>query len=178
MLGGLHPSLEGRGDVAASSWVGYLKRTNMVSIQREHTEGGGEGQVRAMMRTKRREKACLCRIGITLCLFWNTSYLMSKSGIRHYDGLPKSMLNLENLYMYNGALNLFWQKVSVLVSPNMPASGQAAIISVGLNSTMFLAFLMGLCSSTSYLHQHNLTVFRHLYNGLLWHRVPLWQVCL
>ena len=64
--------------MAASSGVGYLKRTNMVSIQREHTEGGGEGQVRAMMRTKgreRREKACLCRIGITLCLFWNTSYV-------------------------------------------------------------------------------------------------------
>ena len=43
---------------------------------------------------------------------------------------------------------------------------------------MFLTFLMGLWSPTSHLHRHNLTVFRDLYNGLLWHRVPLWQVCL
>ena len=37
---------------------------------------------------------------------------------------------------------------------------------------------MGLCSPTSHLHRHNLTFFRDLYNGLLWHRIPLWQVCL
>ena len=80
----------------------------------------------------------------------------------------------------------YFDKVSVPVSPNMPAPApalppvayQVAVISIALNMAMFLTFLMGLCSTTSYLHQHNLTVFRDLYNGLLWHRVPLWQVCL
>jgi len=41
VLGGLHPSLEGRGDVAISLSVGDLKRMNVVSIQQGHTEGGG-----------------------------------------------------------------------------------------------------------------------------------------
>ena len=41
VLGGLHPSLEGRGDVATSLGVGGLKRMNVVSIERGHTEGGG-----------------------------------------------------------------------------------------------------------------------------------------
>ena len=31
---------------------------------------------------------------------------------------------------------------------------------------------------TSHLHQHNLIISRDLYNGLLWHCVPLWQVYL
>jgi len=55
---------------------------------------------------------------------------------------------------------------------------QEAVISIGLNSAMFLTFLMGQHSSTSHLHQHNLKPFRDLYNGLLWHRVPLQQVYL
>ena len=59
-----------------------------------------------------------------------------------------------------------------------PVAYQVAVISTELNSTLLLAFLMGLFSPTSHLHRHNLTVFRDLYNGLLWHRVPLWQVCL
>ena len=73
----------------------------------------------------------------------------------------------------------------MLVSPNMSAptsapsvAYQEAVISIGLNSTMFCAFLMGLCSPTSHFHRHNLTVFRALHNGLLWHCVLLWQVCL
>ena len=53
---GIHPSLEGRGDVAASSGVGDLKRTNVVSIQREHTEGRGGGND-GMKGRERREKA-------------------------------------------------------------------------------------------------------------------------
>ena len=59
-----------------------------------------------------------------------------------------------------------------------PVAVQVAVIGIGLNSTMFLTFLMGLCSPTSHLHWHNLTVFRDLYNGLLWHCVLLWQACL
>jgi hypothetical protein len=55
-----------------------------------------------------------------------------------------------------------------------PVAFQLAVISIGLNSTLFFAFLMGLSSSTSHLNQYNLTVFRHLYNRLLWYRVPLW----
>jgi hypothetical protein len=55
-----------------------------------------------------------------------------------------------------------------------PVAFQEAVISIGLNAAMFLTFLMGLHSSTSHLHRHNLTVFRDLYNGLFWHRVPLW----
>ena len=51
----IHPSLEGRGDVAASSGVGDLKRTNVVSIQREHTEGRGGGND-GMKGRERREK--------------------------------------------------------------------------------------------------------------------------
>jgi len=39
----IHPSLEGRGNVVASSGVGDLKRMNEVSIQWEHTEGRGGG---------------------------------------------------------------------------------------------------------------------------------------
>jgi len=39
----IHPSLEGKGDVAVSSGVGDLKRTNEVSIQWERTEGRGGG---------------------------------------------------------------------------------------------------------------------------------------
>ena len=49
-------SLEGRGDVAASSGVGDLKRTNVVSIQREHTEGRGGGND-GMKGRERCEKA-------------------------------------------------------------------------------------------------------------------------
>ena len=49
---GIHPSLEGRGDVAASSSVGDLKRTDVVSIQREHTEGND-----SIKRRERCEKA-------------------------------------------------------------------------------------------------------------------------
>ena len=83
-------------------------------------------------------------------------------------------------------IGLYFAKVSILVSPNMsaptsalpPVTVQTAAISIDLNSTMFQTFLMGLCSPTSHLHQHNLTVFRHLYHSLLWHSVPLWQVCL
>ena len=55
-----------------------------------------------------------------------------------------------------------------------PVVFQVAVISTGSNSTLFFAFLMGLSSSTSRLNQYNLTVFRHLYNRLLWYRVPLW----
>ena len=59
-----------------------------------------------------------------------------------------------------------------------PVAYQVAAISKSLNSLMFFTFLTGLCSPTSHLHQHDPTVYRDLYNGLLWHRVPLWQVCL
>jgi len=51
----IHPSLEGRGDVAVSSGVGDLKRANIVSIQREHTEGRGGGND-GMKERERREK--------------------------------------------------------------------------------------------------------------------------
>jgi len=44
MLGGLHPLLEGRGDVVSSD-VGDLKRTNMVSTQREHTVEWGDDSI-------------------------------------------------------------------------------------------------------------------------------------
>ena len=51
----------------------------------------------------------------------------------------------------------YFDKISALVSPNMltlasvlpPVSFQEAVINIRLNSTMFLTFLMGLCSSTS-----------------------------
>ena len=45
ILGGLHPLLKGRGNVAVSLGVEDLKRMNMVSIQREHTSGGGEAMM-------------------------------------------------------------------------------------------------------------------------------------
>lgn len=75
----------------------------------------------------------------------------------------------------------YFDNKSLLFSPNMPAPApalppvaiQEAVISIGLNAAMFLTFLMGLRSSTFHLHRHNLTVFRDLYNGLLWDRVPL-----
>ena len=56
-----------------------------------------------------------------------------------------------------------------------PVAYQVAAISIGLNATMFLTFLMGLCLPTSHLYRHNLTliVFRDLYNRLLWYHVPL-----
>ena len=66
--------------------------------------------------------------------------------------------------------------MSASASALPPVAFQEAAISIVLNSTIFLTFLMGLCSPTSHLHRHNLTVFRDLYNGLLWHCVPLWQV--
>jgi len=40
LMGGLDPSLE-RKDMAISSGVGDLKKTNVVSIQGEHTKGSG-----------------------------------------------------------------------------------------------------------------------------------------
>ena len=80
----------------------------------------------------------------------------------------------------------YFDKVSVPVSLNMsapapalpPVAVQVATISIYLNSAMLLTFLMGLCSPTSHLHWHSLTFSRDLYNGLLWYRVPIWQVCL
>ena len=58
---------------------------------------------------------------------------------------------------------IYFDTVSVLVSPNIgnmsapapalpPVAYQVAAIRIGLNSTMFLTFLMGLCSPTSHLH--------------------------
>ena len=102
---------------------------------------------------------------------------------------PKSMLNLVYAESRKSIQTDYLTgpfELTKSVSPNMPAPApalppvavQVAEISIGLNAAMFLTFLMGLCLSTSYLHRHNLTVFRYLYNGLLWHRVPLWQVCL
>ena len=58
-----------------------------------------------------------------------------------------------------------------------PVAFQVGAINIRLNAVMFLTFLMGVFIDIP-LHRHNLTVFRDLYNGLLWHRVPLWQVCL
>ena len=77
---------------------------------------------------------------------------------------------------------IYIDKVSPLVSPKMsapapdlpPVAFQVAVISTGFNSTLFFSFLMGLSLSTSHLNQYNLTVFRHLYNRLLWYHLPLW----
>ena len=63
-----------------------------------------------------------------------------------------------SIYLFIWRGPVYFDKVSSLVSPKMsapdlpPVAFQVAVISAGLNSTIFFAFLMGLSSSTSHLN--------------------------